>query len=70
MMQLYLMSTPSHVGVNEDGLAYPLHQPMICSCQMRGQGHLPSAILSCRYSGWWHLSGDVKPPGRRYLTES
>jgi hypothetical protein len=25
-------------GVNVDGLAFPLHRPMTCSCQARGQG--------------------------------
>jgi hypothetical protein len=48
---LYLMATPSHVGVNVDGLAYPLHRPTVHSCQMRGQGLLPDAVLSCHYSG-------------------
>jgi hypothetical protein len=34
---LYMAVKPSHMGVNMDGLAYPLHHPMVCSCQMRGQ---------------------------------
>jgi hypothetical protein len=33
--QLYVATNPSHVGVDVDGLAYPLHRPMVCSHQMR-----------------------------------
>jgi hypothetical protein len=29
--RLYLAAKPSHVGVNVDGLACPLHRPMVCS---------------------------------------
>jgi hypothetical protein len=36
--QLYLAAKPSHVGVDVDGLAYPLHCP---SCQV-----LPCPIVS------------------------
>jgi hypothetical protein len=32
----YLTAKPSHVGVNVNGLAYPLHQHMVCSFQMKG----------------------------------
>jgi hypothetical protein len=46
-MRLYLMATPSHMGVDVDGLAYPLHQPTVRSCQMRGQGLLLGVVLSC-----------------------
>jgi hypothetical protein len=35
-MWLYLTAKLSHVGVNVDGLAYPLHQPTVYSCQRRG----------------------------------
>jgi hypothetical protein len=48
---LYLASKPSHVGVDVDELAYPLHCHMACSHQTRGQGLLPGVILSCHYSG-------------------
>jgi hypothetical protein len=34
--RLYLVSKTSHVGVDVDGLAYPLHHPMVCSHQTRG----------------------------------
>jgi hypothetical protein len=34
--RLYLVAKPSHVGVNVDGLACPLHRLMAYSCQMRG----------------------------------
>jgi hypothetical protein len=40
MAWLYLGAKPSHVGVDVDGLACPLHCPMACSRQMRGQGLL------------------------------
>jgi hypothetical protein len=32
--------------------------------------YLPGVVLSCHCSRWWHLSGDVKLPVRRYLMES
>jgi hypothetical protein len=35
---LYLVTKPSHVGVDVDGLVYPLHRPMTHSYQSRGQG--------------------------------
>jgi hypothetical protein len=54
-------------GVDVDGLACPLHRSTLCRCQMRGHGLLLGTILSCRCSGRWHLSGDVKLPERRYL---
>jgi hypothetical protein len=34
---LYLAAKPSHAGVDVDGLACPLHRPVACSHQMRGQ---------------------------------
>jgi hypothetical protein len=34
--RLYLAAKPSHVEVDVDGLAYPLHRPMTHSCQVRG----------------------------------
>jgi hypothetical protein len=50
-MWLYLTVKPSHVEVNVDRLAYLLHGSMVRSCQTRGPGLLPGAVLSCRYSG-------------------
>jgi hypothetical protein len=38
MKQLYLASKLSHVGVDVDELAYPLHQPIARSCLARGPG--------------------------------
>jgi hypothetical protein len=35
---LYMATKPSHVGVNVDGLAYPLHRPTTCSRQTGGHG--------------------------------
>jgi hypothetical protein len=60
-MWLYLAAKPSHVGVNVDGLAYPLHRPMACNRQTRGQGLLPGVILSHQCSGRWCLSVNVNP---------
>jgi hypothetical protein len=42
---LYLVAKPSHVGVDVDALACPLHRPMVHSCQMSGQGLPPGAVL-------------------------
>jgi hypothetical protein len=67
---LYLAANPSHMGTDVDGVGYPLHHPMACSHQTRGQGLLPDAILSCRCSGCLHLFEDVKPSGLEYLVES
>jgi hypothetical protein len=33
-----------------DGLAYPLHRPMVHSCQARGQGFPPGVVSSYRCS--------------------
>jgi hypothetical protein len=55
MALLYLAAKPAHVGVAVDGLAYPLHRPMACGRQTRGQGILPGVVLS------HHCSGVVAP---------
>jgi hypothetical protein len=67
---LYLAAKPFHMGVDMDGLACPLHRHKVCSCQTRGRDLMSGVILSCCCSGRWHLSGDVKLLGRRYLMES
>jgi hypothetical protein len=60
----YLVAKSSHVGVDVNGLACPLHRPMSCSHQMRGHGFLPGAILSHRVVvGGGTLLGDAKPLG-------
>jgi hypothetical protein len=41
-----LVTKLSHMGVDVDGLPYPLHHPMACSRQTRGQGFLPGVVLS------------------------
>jgi hypothetical protein len=38
MVWLYLAAKFSHLGVDVDGLACPLHQPTVYSCQTRGHG--------------------------------
>jgi hypothetical protein len=49
------------------GFTWLLSLPMWGS--MRGQVLLPGAILSCRYSGWWHLSGGCEAPGLGYFVD-
>jgi hypothetical protein len=44
--RLYLAVKPSHVGVDVDGLACPLHSPMIYNRQTRRQGFLSGVVLS------------------------
>jgi hypothetical protein len=61
---------PPTSGVDVDKLAYPLHQPTICSCQAWGQGLLSGTVLSCLCSRQWRHLVDVKLPGHRYLVES
>jgi hypothetical protein len=49
--------------VDVDGVACPLHRPMACSRQMRGQGFLLGAVLSHRATVFGGaLLGDAKPP--------
>jgi hypothetical protein len=48
---IYLATMPDHVGVDVDRLACPLHRPMACGCQTRGQGLLSGDVLSHHYSG-------------------
>jgi hypothetical protein len=45
---LYLVAKLSHVGVDVDGLACPLHRPTVCDRQMRGQSFLSGAAPSHR----------------------
>jgi hypothetical protein len=59
-----LFTKPSHVGVDVDRLACPLHYPTAFSHQTMGQGFLPGVILSRRaIVGGGALLGDTKPPG-------
>jgi hypothetical protein len=59
----YLAIKPFHVGVDVDGLSCPLHRPMACSHQTRGQSFLPGAALSHRVAvGDSAFLEDVKPP--------
>jgi hypothetical protein len=43
---LYLAGKPAHVGVDVDGLAYPMHCPTTSGCQTIGQGLLLGVVLS------------------------
>jgi hypothetical protein len=45
MVWLYLAAKPSHVGVNVDGLACPLHYPMVHSFQMMGHCYIPPGLI-------------------------
>jgi hypothetical protein len=46
--RLYLATKPSHVGVDVEGLACPLHHPTAFSHQSRGQSFLSGVVLSHR----------------------
>jgi hypothetical protein len=46
--RLYLVVKSSHVGVDVNRLACPLHCPTIYSCQIRGHGFLLVTVLSYR----------------------
>jgi hypothetical protein len=60
----YLTAKTSHMGVDMDGLACPLHCPMACCRQMRGQGFLSGMVLSCRdVAGGGVFSRGAKPLG-------
>jgi hypothetical protein len=62
--RFYLTAKSSHVGVDVDGLACPLHHTMICNHQTRGQSFLSGAALSHRAAvGNGAFSGGAKPPG-------
>jgi hypothetical protein len=55
---------PSRVGVNVDGLACPLHQPIAYGHQIRGWDFMLGVALSCRdATGGGTFLGDAKPPG-------
>jgi hypothetical protein len=61
--QLYLAAKPSHVGVDVDRLAYPLHRLMACYHQTRDQGFLSGTVLSCHVTmGGGVFPRDAKPP--------
>jgi hypothetical protein len=60
----YLVAKSSHVGVDVDGLACPLHHCAACSHQTRGHGFLLGAILSHHVVvGGGALQGDAKASG-------
>jgi hypothetical protein len=62
--QLYLVAKTFHLGVDVDGLDWPLHCPIVCSHQMKGHGFMSSATLSCHAAvGGCAVLGDAKPPG-------
>jgi hypothetical protein len=44
--RLYLAAKPSHVGVDVDGLAYPLHHLVVYRRQMKGESFLSDAAMS------------------------
>jgi hypothetical protein len=44
--RLYMAARPSHVRADVDGLACPLHRPMVYDYQTRGHSILSGAALS------------------------
>jgi hypothetical protein len=48
LAMLYLVSRPSHVGADVDGLAYSLHYPTACGSPTRGLCCLIGVVLSRR----------------------
>jgi hypothetical protein len=66
---LYLAAKPGHVGIYADGLACPLHHPMACGHQTRGQVLLSGAVLIHHCSGRWCLSEGCEAPRLGYLVE-
>jgi hypothetical protein len=48
--QLYLDAKSSHVGVDTDGLACPLHLPMSCSHHTREHGFMSDEGTLLRWS--------------------
>jgi hypothetical protein len=66
---LYLTAKPTHVRDNMDGIAYPLHHPMACGHQTRGQGLLPGVVLSRHYSGAVAPFNGCEAPRLGYLVE-
>jgi hypothetical protein len=63
--RLYLVARSSHVVVNVDRLACPLHHPMAYCHHMRGQGFLSGTVLSHHVAmggGTFLRGGGVKPP--------
>jgi hypothetical protein len=60
----YLTAKPFHVGIDVDGLACPLHHPMVYDHQTRGQSFLLGAASSYRaIVGGGTFSRGVKPTG-------
>jgi hypothetical protein len=59
-----MVAKPSHVVVNVDGLACPLHHPTVCGRQMRGQSFMSDVDLSHRTEVvGGAFPGGVKPLG-------
>jgi hypothetical protein len=67
---LYMAAKPSHVGVDVDGLACPLHWPTVHSCQTRGQSLSARCCLVLLLHWAVVHFGDVKLLLRRCLMES
>jgi hypothetical protein len=62
---LYLVTKPSHMGVDVDGLTCPLHHPTVCSRQMKGWSFLLGVALSHHVAaGSGTFSGGARPPGQ------
>jgi hypothetical protein len=57
----HLAAKPSHVGVDVDGLASPLHRPTTYNYQMRGHDLSGAALSSRAIVGCGAFLGDAKP---------
>jgi hypothetical protein len=65
LRRLYLAAKTSHMGVDVDGLACPLHRPTVYYHQTRGQSFLSDAALSNRAAvGGGAFLGGAKPLGQ------
>jgi hypothetical protein len=66
---LYLTAKPSHMGVDVNGLAYPLNRPMVYDHQTRGQSFLSDAALSHHATVGSGAFPRAATPRLRYLME-
>jgi hypothetical protein len=66
---VYLAAKPSHVGVDMDELACPLHHPTVCDRQTRGHSFLSGAAPSRHavVDGGAFPGGRGQTPGFGYL---
>jgi hypothetical protein len=66
---LYLAAKSSHLGIDVDGIACPLHRPMVYDCQARGQSFLLGTALSCHAVVGAGTFPGGEAPGYGYLVK-